>query len=172
MNAKPHNTTSIVLRLSPAAIWGALCLGIILAPLLQAGGHRPAAALFYMLFAPVCHQEATRSFALFGHAWAVCHRCSGIYFGLFLFAFFPFKLARIVPWRKRRLLWIVGGVTPMGLDLALNWAGLWENSASSRFITGLIFGAMLASLLGHAVKDLMLEIPRARNQVVNVSGGV
>jgi len=60
----------------------------------------------------------------------------------------------------------------MALDIALNWAGLLANSAASRFGTGLIFGAMLASLLGHAVKDLMSEIPRARNQVVNASGGV
>jgi len=157
MNSRDHKTTDIVFKFAPAAVWGGICLAILLAPLLEAAGRHAAAGLLYQLFAPVCHQDPGRSFALGGHPWAACHRCAGIYFGLFFLSWLPPEAFMRPRMQARRRVWVVAGALPLMFDSLLDLAGIWPNTASSRFLTGLIFGAMVSVLLGAALRDLRLQ---------------
>ena len=151
-------------RILLAVFWGAVCTGILAAPWLQAHGNSRAAALLYLIFSPVCHQDPTRSFALFGHACAVCHRCTGIYFGLFFVSLIPGKPAAMIVEPHRRRSWIACATVPMLLDVFLPFASLWTSTPVSRVLTGGLFGAMLASLLMPALEEVLKENSRARGR--------
>ncbi len=103
--------------------------------------------MLYALFAPVCHQDPGRSFAWCGHSWAVCHRCAGIYLGLFFTSLIPHELGFLLRPPARRRLWALSAAGALMLDSLAPLAGLWRNTAGTRFFTGLLFGIMLASLL-------------------------
>ncbi len=137
-------------------LWGVLCCLIFLAPLLAAHSNHPFfAALLYLFFAPVCHQNGARSFHIAGHALTVCHRCTGIYLGLLLGSLVPIgRLPLYSSARGRRLLVFVSTV-PLILDVALPFVGVWTNGPVSRAITGLIFGAMLSTLLVSGVAEIV-----------------
>ncbi len=114
---------------------------IFAAPLLAAGGHGWAASFVYRGFAGLCHQQAERSFALEGHALAVCARCTGIYAGFAACALVS-PLARGLrrtdaPARK----WLALALLPTAIDFLLNFAGLWANTHTSRALTGAVAGA-------------------------------
>jgi uncharacterized membrane protein len=137
-------------------LWGSLCCLIFAAPLLVSHTKYPAlAAVLYLFFAPVCHQNPERSFFIWGYALAVCQRCTGIYLGLFLSSILPFESRRLLASPLGRRTWVLGAMVPLLLDIALPYFGVWTNSSVSRFTTGLIFGAMLSSLLVPAVEELL-----------------
>lgn len=150
-------TISLLPRVLLTVLWAGLCTALVAAPWLEAHGQVRAADLLYALFSPVCHQDPARSFTLLGHQWAVCHRCSGIYLGLLLGSFLPFNLAVVMDPAYRRRLWVGCATAPLLLDVILSLAGLWTSTPGSRFITGLIFGAMLSSLLGPAFEEFIHE---------------
>jgi uncharacterized membrane protein len=159
-------------RVFLAAFWGTVCAAIVTPPWLEAHGHSLAAALLYAFFAPVCHQNPARSFVFLGHKWAVCHRCSGIYFGLFLASLLPYDLAAVVGLPRWRRVWIVCAAAPLLLDVFLPVAGLWHSTPASRLASGLFFGAMLSSLLAPALAELVHEAPwrRTRHNADAVGG--
>jgi uncharacterized membrane protein len=114
---------------------------IFAAPLLAAGGHAWAASLVYRGFAGLCHQQTERSFAIEGHALAVCARCTGIYAG-FAACSVLYPLVRDLrrpdaPARR----WLLLAVLPTAVDFMLNFTGLWENTHASRALTGAVAGA-------------------------------
>jgi len=114
---------------------------IFLAPLLAAGGHGWAASFVYRAFAGLCHQQAERSFAIGGHALAVCARCTGIYAG-FAACALVYPLVRGLrrtdaPARK----WLALALLPTTVDFLLNFSGLWANTHASRALTGAVAGA-------------------------------
>jgi uncharacterized membrane protein len=147
-------------RLLMICMSSAGCLAIVAAPALAARSHALAAALLYLAFSPVCHQLPDRSFALYGYPWAVCHRCAGIYWGMFCASFIPFSALRFLCSLRIRRIWAVGASVPVILDLALPMLGLWRNSATSRFATGILFGSMLTSLLVPGLAQLWAEVAR------------
>ncbi len=175
-----HSMGSIRLRTTPhatgvwlAVFWGAICAGFLSAPLLQAYGNSDSAALLYSFFSSVCHQDPTRSFSLLGHACAVCHRCAGIYVGLFLVSLIPDLAGELILVPHRRRCWVACATAPMLLDVFLPLAGFWTSTAISRFVTGWLFGAMLASLLKPALAELLWEVARARGRLHgNPRGGM
>ena len=114
---------------------------ILLAPLLASGGHGWAASFVYRAFAGLCHQQAERSFAIGGHALAVCARCTGIYAG-FAACSLLYPLARGLrrtdaPARR----WLLLALVPTAVDFLLDFAGLWSNTHASRALTGAVAGA-------------------------------
>lgn len=114
---------------------------VFAAPLLAAGGHGWAASFVYRAFAGLCHQQTERSFAVGGHALAVCARCTGIYAG-FAACSLLYPLVRDLrradaPARA----WLLLAVLPTAVDFLLNFTGLWENTHASRALTGALAGA-------------------------------
>jgi uncharacterized membrane protein len=173
MKRSPFQTTSIVIRVTLLLCWGAICTAVLAAPLLAALDHHIASAFFYSLFSHACHQDAARSFTLLGHPWAVCQRCSGIYFGLFLFSLIPLELDAMLNQPRRRRLLVLVATAPMLADVFLPLTGLWANTPASRLATGLIFGAMLSSLLLPALAEFMEDAPWKRIRVdVRSQGGL
>jgi uncharacterized membrane protein len=147
-------------RLLMICLCGAVCLAIVAAPVLASRAHALPAALLYLAFSPICHQLPDRSFFLCGYPWAVCHRCAGVYWGLFCATFIPFSVLRSLCSLRIRRIWALGASTPLALDLALPVLGLWQSSAASRFATGLLFGSMLASLSLPGLAELRVEALR------------
>lgn len=143
-----------------AGVWGILCGLIVAPPFLVSAGSDAAAAVIYIFFSPVCHQEPERSFALMGLALPVCHRCSGIYLGLLAGSLIP------NPWIHRstaaRRRWILATAVPLVLDALLPYSGLWNNTDISRFATGLLFGIPVAALLVRGIEELHKEAPWRR----------
>ena len=134
-------------------LWGGLCCLIVAAPLLSVPSPS-LSALIYLFFAPICHQRPERCFFVFGRAFAVCQRCTGIYGGLFLGSLIPFHGRLFADPLKRRK-WVLGAVAPLLFDVFLPNLGIWQSNAASRLATGMIFGTMLAALVLSGVEELL-----------------
>lgn len=92
-------------------------------------------------FRNFCHQDISRSYALFERPMAVCSRCFGIYIGLFFAALIGY-FARNLVFKSRIAalsLFLVSGVIIV-LDVIFNYSTLLQNTLFSRWITGLLFG--------------------------------
>jgi uncharacterized membrane protein len=130
------------------------CGLVVAAPWL---GHRDSwlAPLLYTLFDPVCHQIPERSFHLWHEPFAVCHRCTGLYLGFALgiavWPAFPAAAGRLLARPRAILLFAV----PLAID-----ALLIANTASSRFMTGLVASFPVALFALAAVAQL--AAPRSR----------
>jgi uncharacterized membrane protein len=173
MKSHSLQTTPIVIRASLLFFWGGVCAAFISAPWLKACGHFFAASMFRAIFSLICHQDPARSFTLLGHPWAVCHRCSGIYFGLFLPSLLPLQWNAVVHLPRYRRAWVIAATTPLLLDVLLPLAGLWDNTPASRLVTGVIFGCMLSSLLASALAEFMHKAPWKRTGMgVHAQGGL
>ena len=102
-------------------------------------------------FSALCHQLPERSFHIHDASLAVCHRCYGIYLGLFGGSVFLTILPESV--LKRR--WLVRAtmiaLAIMCIDWILPFLDLGQNTMQSRFITGVLFGIAGGGLLGQAV---------------------
>ncbi len=130
-----------------AAVWGlaaVMTLGFVAlavaAPLALAGGHELTAAILYQGFGRICHQISARAFYLHGHPLAVCARCFGIYAG-FALSVLCYPLVRSLrrtdaPARA----WLFAAALPAAIDFSLTFFGLWENTHTSRLLTGAILG--------------------------------
>ena len=109
---------------------------LVAAPLAQANGVRWFSFAVYEAFSHVCHQIPERSFYIAGYPLAVCARCTGLYVGFAAaVAFYPLmtSLKRThTPERK----WLFIAAAPLGIDFALGFFGIWENSHLSRVPDG------------------------------------
>ena len=112
---------------------------IVIAPL-TADSH--VSHSIYRAFAALCHQLPERSYFIDGHKLAVCSRCTGLYAG-FAFTMLLYPLLRPLnstDWPPReRLIW---AAVPMAIDFSLTFFGIWENTHTSRLLTGLLLGSV------------------------------
>jgi len=136
-----------IIRVGIVAASGLLCCAVLLAPLLSVRSDAMPAGLIYLFFSPVCHQLPDRSFLLHGQPWAVCQRCSGIYGGLLIGSLVPGRRMRMPASPSRRRAWVLLFCGALATDAALSWLTGWPDSPLLRFVTGLLFGIMLAWLL-------------------------
>jgi uncharacterized membrane protein len=133
----------------PVIAWAVLALTCIFvltvifgAPLALASGHTVVGISIYQAFSHVCHQLPERSFFLAGHPLAVCSRCTGLYMGFALTTFlYPF-IGRLESTETPERKWLFVAATPLAIDVALNFLGLWMNTHGSRFATGAVLGAV------------------------------
>jgi uncharacterized membrane protein len=139
------------------ALCGGLCVLILTPAFLAARSYSLPAMLGYLLFSPLCHQIPERSFHICEYPLAVCHRCSGIYFGLFLGLLLPLKRLFQICSRPHLRLFVIGICTPIALDFFLSYLGIWPGTPLSRFSTGLIFGSASALLLTFAFSEFLTE---------------
>jgi len=153
------------------AVYGATVAGtvlwlaaILLAPWLAGRGADGAARIVYEVFAPVCHQDPQRCFALGGHPLAVCGRCLGIYAGFAAgLILYPFVrgFSRLALPRARVF---VLSILPLALDGVAGVLGLWRSPIEVRFLTGLAWGAILPLYFVTGVADLVLTRRRRRSE--------
>lgn len=149
----------------------ALCSLILAAPLLDSSGNHGLASAIYAGFSPVCHQLQGRSFELLGRPWAVCQRCSGIYFGLLIGAMLSnLAFSRLASAAHRRN-WVLVASAPLALDVGLQALGIWSDRPFSRAFTGLLFGTMVGSLLARALGEILSETHSHRLSS-NLDGGI
>jgi uncharacterized membrane protein len=130
---------------------------IVIAPLAAASGQAGIAQGIYRAFGSVCHQLPERSFFIDGHKLAVCSRCTGIYAG-FLFTLLVYPLVRSLrrtstPDRK----WLVLATLPLAIDFSLTFFGIWENTHTSRLLTGLLLGSVAVFYVIPGIMDLSLR---------------
>ena len=152
---------------TPLIIWSVVAIialipaGLIVAaPLLLASGHISFALAIYEIFSYLCHQLPERSFHIEGQKFAVCSRCTGIYFG-FALSVLLYPLARSL---KRvdtpHIIWLLLATTPITVDWLLGVTGLWANTHPSRFLTGALFSAAAAVYVVPGLIDLGQSIRR------------
>ena len=125
------------------------CASFLSVPFLKSGEPWPRflEVLIRQFFAPVCHQNPVRSFHVMGKPLAVCARCSGIYIGFWLGVvvyplFFRFKSEISV---SRNIL--ILSLTPMGVDVFVEWAGLFASPNWVHAFTGFIAGYVVAFIV-------------------------
>jgi uncharacterized membrane protein len=116
---------------------------------------KKAGALIWLFFGATCHQMAERSFHLFGHPFAVCARCTGIYFGFLLGTIlYPF----FKKWENHALpswKWLFWAALPAGLEFILSKIGLLHVGLIPRSISGIIIGGTVAFFIIPALFDLI-----------------
>jgi uncharacterized membrane protein len=153
------------------AVWLIVVLGsvlittaIIAAPLALSSGHLLWALPIYHGFSLVCHQIPERSFFIAGHPFAVCARCFGLYAG-FTLATIAYPLVRSLkntdaPPRR----WLFLAAVPLVIDYALGLFGIWNNTHSSRFITGALLGSVAVFYTMPGLLDLGLRLIGRKTQ--------
>ena len=127
---------------------------IVIAPLAKANGITSVSAPLYTFYSFICHQIPGRSFHIEGEQFGVCSRCFGIYFGLLLgYVIYPLwrKIDEIEPIPR---IWLFLSLVPIGVDWSLTVFGIWENTFTSRFITGLLLGVACATHIVPATVEI------------------
>jgi uncharacterized membrane protein len=140
-----------------AAIALFLVLLILGAPLALADGHVSLGLTIYQTFSNLCHQNPDRSFFIAGYKFAVCARCTGLYFG-FALAVLVYPLVKSLrsvetPHRK----WLFMAAAPMAVDFSLGFLGIWENTHLSRLSTGALLGTVSVFYVMPGLVDLSLR---------------
>lgn len=136
-----------------AIIW---CFGIIFPVLLHYWyGETFAEQLLMNFYAPVCHQQPAHSFALFGTPFAVCIRCTSVYFA-FLFGIIFWKAILRNKTLSENCSYIFSFprvftfLLPMLFDVSLRFVGVYGDEFSLytlRIISGTLFGFPFALAL-------------------------
>lgn len=140
-----------LIGLAVVAVWALL---IVAAPLLKVNGFNSVSTPLYKFFSYICHQISERSFHIDGEQFGVCSRCFGVYFGLLAgFATYPLwrRIDEIEPLPR---FWLFLSMIPIGIDWSLTIFGIWENTHSSRFTTGLILGVACSTFIVPAIVEI------------------
>lgn len=133
----------------PLLMWTVLAGGalllvglVIAAPLAQANGYRFLAAVLYEAFSHLCHQQPERSFYIAGQQVAVCARCTGLYGGFAAATLLYPLLTSLRRTSPPQTKWLFFAAAPLAIDFGVGFLGIWENTHSSRFLTGALLGAV------------------------------
>lgn len=129
---------------------------IIAAPLLAAARNGWSISIYHA-FSFLCHQLPERSFFLDGHKLAVCSRCSGLYAGatLTLLVYPLLRSLRVAHTPHRK--WLFAAAVPLFIDFFLTFLGVWENTHTTRFITGFILSSVVVFYVMPGVVELSLR---------------
>ena len=134
---------------------------IVAAPIFAANSIDSFAKPIYSFFSYICHQKSERSFHIGDHAFAVCSRCFGVYFGILLgLVVYPLwrRIDEIEPLPR---FWLFLSLVPIGIDWTLGVTGIWENNHASRLITGLILGFACATYIIPAVVEIVRNLSKS-----------
>ncbi|MBW7888906.1 MAG: DUF2085 domain-containing protein [Bacteroidetes bacterium] len=125
-----------------AAVW---CLSLVAAPFFAHEGKSLSSFsdFLYFFYSPLCHQLDAFSFHLFGEKFAVCIRCSSIYFSFFIGTL----CALSIPAPKNIRIFLLIIFLPTLFDVGFNTVGMYHSSTVSRIVTGSLLGFGLAVAL-------------------------
>jgi uncharacterized membrane protein len=150
--------TAHVVLIAASLLW---CGGIML-PAFLADTHPAGAVMMRMVYAPICHQKAERSFSYHGHPFSVCERCASVYFAAaVVFVLYPF----------RRRLHLPSGISfpllllcllPMLCDRLLAFSGLAHSGVAVRVATGIAAGAGFGFFLPPAWMEAWRQLAHPR----------
>lgn len=149
--------TAWIIGFSVVFVW---VFAILLAPAAAANSLESVSNPIYSFFSYLCHQIPERSFHIESHAFAVCSRCFGVYFGLlagFIIYPFFFKLENTEPLPR---VWLFLSLVPVSIDWLLGVFGIWENTYLSRFSTAMILGVACAIFVIPATVELAQLLSR------------
>ena len=135
---------------------------ILVAPLAAAGGHNEVAQGVYGAFGLLCHQLPDRSYFIAGHKFGVCSRCTGVYagFALTLLLYPLFRSLRNTSNPPR--IYLLFAALPLAIDFALTFLGVWENTHTSRLLTGALTGSVVVFYVMPGIVDLSLRHLRSQ----------
>lgn len=147
----------LVFWLVSAAVVTLIVSLIVLAPLAAASGHSEIAEGIYRGFGIFCHQRPDRSYFIEGHKLAVCSRCTGLYAGFaFTLLIYPLlRSLRSAATPPRRVLFLAA--VPLLVDFSLTFFGIWENTHTSRLVTGALLGSVTVFYIMPGIADLSLR---------------
>ena len=151
----------LVFWLVSVAVVMLIVLLIVVAPVAAAGGHNEIAEGIYRGLGLFCHQRPDRSYFIEGHKLAVCSRCTGLYAG-FAFTLLIYPLVRSLrssTTPPRRVLFLAA--VPLLIDFSLTFFGIWENTHTSRLLTGALLGSVAVFYVMPGIVDLSLRAWRA-----------
>jgi uncharacterized membrane protein len=151
----------LVFWLISAAVVTFLVSLIFVAPVAAAGGHPALAEVIYHAFGVFCHQRPDRSYFIEGHKLGVCARCTGLYAGfaitLLLYPLIRSLRINVNPPRQ----YLILAAIPLAVDFSLTFFGLWENTHTSRLLTGTLLGSVAVFYVMPGIVDLSLRSWRA-----------
>lgn len=155
-----QNKKPVIFWLITAAVVVLLVSLIVVAPVAAATGHTEVAAGIYHAFSPLCHQRADRSYFIAGYQFAVCSRCTGVYAGfaltLLLYPFVRSLKSTLMPPRAVLLL----AALPLAIDFSVTFFGFWENTHTSRLLTGALLGSVTVFYVMPGIVELSLRKSR------------
>ena len=150
----------LVFWLVSAIVVSLLVALVIVAPVAAASGHNQLAQGIYGAFAMLCHQLPDRSYFIDSHKFAVCTRCTGLYAGFaFTLLFYPLisSLKRTeTPPRS----WLLLATIPLLIDFSVTFFGFWENTHTSRMLTGALLGGTVVFYVMPGIVELSLRRTR------------
>src|ERR1044071_956083 len=143
----------------------AIALGVISliigAPLAAASNHQQLAVAIYHSFKTLCHQIPERSFFIAGHQLAVCARCTGLYVGFTLVLCLYPLIRSLHSTDVPNVKWLFLAAALLGIDFSLTFFGIWENTHTSRLLTGALLGSVAVFYVMPGIVDLSLRSWRA-----------
>jgi uncharacterized membrane protein len=156
----------------PTIVWSLVLFGsmlfvlaILAAPIATANGNSSTAFTIYRAFHTLCHQQPERSFFIAGHPFAVCARCTGIYFGFALAALAYPLLGSLRRTDTPARTWLFLAALPLGVDVGINFFGIWQNTHTSRLLTGALLGATAVFYVMPGLVDVALNHFGSRRRV-------
>jgi uncharacterized membrane protein len=137
-----------------------------LAPVLMASDITGPSNLIYSGYHFACHQLPSRSYFIFGHQMAFCHRDTAIYLSLFLAVIvFGFVRHRVkpLPWQV-----YIAFIAPMAIDGFTQLFGLRSSNWQLRTLTGVLFGVGSAWLALPYLEEAFQDIRQSVNQQLHL----
>jgi uncharacterized membrane protein len=151
----------LVFWLISAAIVSFLVSLIMVAPVAAASGHPASAEVIYHAFGIFCHQRPDRSYFFAGHKLAVCSRCTGLYAG-FAVTLLLYPLIRSLRNNTNPPpIFLFLAAVPLAIDFSLTFFGIWDNTHTSRLLTGTLLGSVAVFYVMPGIVDLSLRSWRA-----------
>ena len=149
----------------PLLMWAVVACGalvlvgmVLAAPLAYGNQHYFLGGILYQAFSHICHQQPERSFFIAGQQFAVCARCTGLYAG-FAGAMLCYPLLiSLKDTSTPEPKWLFLAALPLAIDFGLGFFRIWENTHSSRFLTGGVLGSVAVFYLMPPLAELSLRL--------------
>jgi len=125
--------------------------------LAAAGGHGEVAQGIYRAFGTLCHQLPDRSYFIDGHKFAVCSRCTGLYAGFALTVLLYPLIRSLKTVVLPRPGWLLFAAIPLLVDFSLTFFGVWQNTHTSRLLTGALLGSVAVFYVMPGIVELSLR---------------